>query len=200
MTVLLVRHGETTWNVEGRIQGWAGAPLSGRGREQARTTGETLASAGVDRLVVSDLQRTQETARLLAEGGLDVDRAFESAWRERDFGDYQGLDRATVAERHAEFDADGSLTGVESVPGGESRSGFLDRVREGWRAVADAGHDETVAVVSHGGPIRAVVADVTDRGFETLAREWSPENCGITEIDVTGHPTVVRRDDTGHLD
>lgn len=197
MSVLLVRHGETTWNVEGRVQGWAGAPLSGRGREQARTTGAALADAGVDRLVVSDLQRTQETARLLGEGGLDAERVFERAWRERDFGEYQGLGREAVADRHPEFDADGSLTGVPEIPDGESLESFTGRVREGWRSVRDS--EGTVAVVTHGGPIRAVVAAVTGREFGTLAREWAPDNCSVTEIDVSGDPTVVRRGDTGHL-
>ncbi|PSQ42471.1 histidine phosphatase family protein [Halobacteriales archaeon SW_7_68_16] len=173
MTVLLVRHGETTWNVEERIQGWAGAPLSGRGREQARATGSYLADVGVDRLVVSDLQRTQETAHLVAEGGLDTDPSYERGWRERDFGDVQGLDHAVAAERFSDHDPDASLTAVEDVPG--------------------------AAVVTHGGPIRAVVAAVTNRPMADLAREWSPANCGVTELDVAGEPRLVRRNDTGHL-
>lgn len=200
MTVLLVRHGETTWNVEGRVQGWAGAPLSGYGRDQARTTGAYLDEVGVDRLVVSDLQRTQETARLFGDGGLDIERTFEQGWRERDFGEYQGLGLETVADRHPTYDRDTSLTVVESVPGGESLDEFVHRVLDAWESVATSvDPDETVAVVTHGGPIRAVVAELTGSDMPTLGREWSPDNCGVTEIDVIG-PRVMRRDDTSHLD
>ena len=199
MTVLLVRHGETTWNVEGRIQGWAGAPLSGRGREQARATGSYLADVGVDRLVVSDLQRTQETAHLVAEGGLGTDPSYERGWRERDFGDVQGLDHAVAAERFSGHDPDASLTAVEDVPGGESLASFRGRVLDAWETLPADLDDETAAVVTHGGPIRAVVAAVTDRPIADLAREWSPANCGVTELDVAGEPRLVRHDDTGHL-
>lgn len=198
MTVYLVRHGETTWNVEGRVQGWADAPLSGRGREQARTTGEHLADAGVDRLVVSDLHRTQETARLLEAGGLDAETTYERAWRERNFGEYEGLDRDVVAERHPEFEPDASLTAVSDVPGGESLDEFLQRVLAGWESLLAGYEGESVAVVTHGGPVRVVVAEVTGRAYPTLARQWSPRNCGVTEVDpVEG--VVVRRDNCAHL-
>ena len=72
MTLFLVRHGETTWNRDGTIQGWADSSLTARGRRQARAVGERLAADGVDRLVVSDLQRTRETAAALGEAGVDV--------------------------------------------------------------------------------------------------------------------------------
>lgn len=203
-SILLVRHGETTWNREGRVQGWADTALSGLGREQARLTGEHLAGAfDVDRIVASDLRRAQETTHLLRDSGLPVVRRFDRAWRERDFGDYQGLDRASVAEHAPAFDADGSAVAIESAPGGESLDEFCRRIVSGWESLL-AGLDdgETVAVVTHGGPIRTVVADVTGRDVPTLAREWSPGNCGVTEFEVADGAvhSVVRRDDCAHLD
>jgi probable phosphoglycerate mutase len=221
--VLFVRHGETTWNREGRIQGWAPTSLTGRGRDQARATGTTLRDRGAERLLASDLRRTQETARLLREGtgvggggdeqgsgggdgqdpggdpGVDAPISFDRAWRERDFGDYQGLDRETIAARDDEYDVDGSLSAVGSVPGGESLEEFSRRVADGWESLLACVEDETVAVVTHGGPLRVVVAEVTGRDVPTVAREWTPDNCGITEVDVSGSPDVVRRDDTTHL-
>ncbi|PSP51593.1 hypothetical protein BRC67_07265 [Halobacteriales archaeon QH_3_68_24] len=214
--VLFVRHGETTWNRESRIQGWASTPLTGRGRDQARATGRLLRAAGVDRVVASDLQRARETARLLREGpqrsarygeggdagrargrgdeggpgnegprgggadavgadaaGLDAPLSFDRAWRERDLGEFQGLDRSAVV---------------------------CQRVTAGWESLRSAVDRETVAVVTHGGPLRAAVAAVTGLDVPTLAREWSPSNCGVTEVDVSGTPEVVRRDDTSHLE
>ena len=241
--VLFVRHGETTWNRESRIQGWASTPLTGRGRDQARATGRLLRAAGVDRVVASDLRRARETARLLREGpqrsarygedgdagrtrgrgdeggpgnegprgggadavgadaaGLDAPLSFDRAWRERDLGEFQGLDRSAVADRHPGFDPAESLVAVESVPDGESLADFCQRVTAGWESLRSDVDRETVAVVTHGGPLRAAVAAVTGLDVPTLAREWSPSNCGVTEVDVSGTPEVVRRDDTSHLE
>ena len=213
--VLLVRHGETTWNREDRIQGWAPTSLTGRGRDQARATGVSLREVGVDRVLASDLRRTQETARLLREGtgvaggdddqdtdaqpGVDAPISFDRAWREREFGDYQGLGKEAIAQRDDEYDLDGSLSAVESVPSGESLEEFCRRVADGWESLLTCVEDETVAVVTHGGPLRVVVAEITGRDVPTVAREWAPGNCGVTEVDVSGAPDVVRRDDTSHL-
>ena len=88
--VLLVRHGQTTWNRAGRVQGWAPTPLTERGRAQAEALADHLATEGdLDLLRASDLRRALETAEYVARAtGLEA-RA-ESAWRERDFGCLQG--------------------------------------------------------------------------------------------------------------
>jgi len=200
--VLLVRHGETTWNRAGRIQGWADATLTEAGREQARAIGSHLVdSHSVNRLVVSDLTRTLETADALRAVGVEADPERARAWRERDFGELQGLTRTAIASRHPEYHRGGSLLAVRSVDGGKSLSAFETRVREGWeRLVSDLGAGETVAVVTHGGPIRAVLSAVTGRELASLASEFSPSNCGLTEISVEGSGAeVVLQDGTDHL-
>lgn len=200
-TALVVRHGETTWNRDGRVQGWADSTLTDRGRRQARAVGARLADQRVDHLVVSDLQRTRETAALLQEAGVDAEPAFTRHWRERGFGTYQGLTREEIAARLPEYDPDGSLLAVADVPGGESLAEARERVLDGWehlRATLEAG--ETAVVVTHGGPIRALLAAVTGRDLPTLAAEFSPANCGVTEIGLADGPVVRRRDDTAHLD
>ncbi|QLH80601.1 histidine phosphatase family protein [Halosimplex pelagicum] len=200
--VLLVRHGETTWNRAGRIQGWADATLTEEGREQARAVGSHLVDAhSVDRLVVSDLRRTLETAEVLRAVGVRADPERARAWRERNFGELQGLTRTAIASRHPEYHRDESLLSVRSVAGGESLSAFETRVREGWeRLVDELAAGETAAVVTHGGPIRAVLAAVTGRELATLASEFSPANCGLTEIELSGPDAqVVGRDGTDHL-
>ncbi|WP_436930080.1 histidine phosphatase family protein [Halosimplex halobium] len=200
--VLLVRHGETTWNRDGRIQGWADATLTAAGREQARAVGDRLADAhDLDRLVVSDLKRTLETASLLRAAGVAAEPERARAWRERDFGELQGLTRTAIATRHPEYHREGSLLAVRSVEGGESLSAFETRVLEGWeRLVEELEGGETAAVVTHGGPIRAVLAAVTGRELAALAPEFSPANCGVTELAVDGAAcSVVDRDGTDHL-
>jgi len=199
-TVLLVRHGETTWNRDGKIQGWADSALTDRGRRQARALGDRLAGA-VDRLVVSNLARTRETAAVLADAGVDASSSVAEAWRERDFGAYQGLTRSEIAARHPTFDPDDSLIAVESVPEGESRAALTARVEAGLDALETALEPgETAVVVTHGGPIRVALASVTGRALPALASEWSPDNCGVTALDLDGARSVVTRDDTTHLD
>ena len=103
-TIVLLRHGETDWNADRRIQGWAPVPLNDRGRTQAASAGEHLAAlAEFDRVVASDLRRTRETAALVCEH-LEPAPVFERAWRERDFGVYQGLTYETMFSEYPEFD------------------------------------------------------------------------------------------------
>lgn len=200
--VVLVRHGETTWNRAGRIQGWADATLTDEGRQQARAVGSHLVDAHeVDRLVVSDLKRTLETAEVLREAGVGAEVERARAWRERNFGELQGLTRTAIASRHPEYHRGGSLLAVQTVEGGESLSAFETRVREGWqRLVGELSSGETVAVVTHGGPIRAVLAEVGGRELASLASEFSPDNCGLTEIDVSASGSeILVQDGTDHL-
>jgi len=200
-TVLLARHGETTWNREGRIQGWADATLTDRGREQTRALADRLGARDLDQVVASDLVRTRETVETLRDAGVECDPSFSRAWRERDFGEYQGLTRTAIAARHRAYHVEESLLAVRSVPRGESLAAFDERVREGWeRLRGRLAVDETALVVTHGGPIRAVLAAVNDRELADVARECSPSNCGVTVLEPDGDRTRVRaRDDCAHL-
>src|SRR5215212_2370289 len=95
--LLLVRHGESTWNARGRWQGWADPPLSDLGRAQAEAAGP--AAAPVDAVVSSDLQRARVSAELMA-AVLEIDEVhIERDLRERDVGDFTGLTRAEIEER-----------------------------------------------------------------------------------------------------
>lgn len=186
-TVLLVRHGETLWNREGRIQGWAPTTLTERGRDQASRAGEYLADAfDVDRVVASDLRRTRETAALLREAGVgpDADPDFERGWRERDFGVYQGLPYDEVFERHPEHDATTGIVSLDATPeGGESMLDLYDRVLGAFqRLVVGAADDETVVVVTHGGPIYIVVGHAKGQDMVTAIKEGHQSNCAVNEL------------------
>lgn len=194
-TVLLVRHGETAWNREGRIQGWSPTPLTERGHEQACGVAAHLAADhDVDRVVASDLRRTRETARpVVRETGAPV--SFDRGWRERSFGVFEGVLAENFFEDHPEYGVfeTGYHAATETPENGESIVEARERALDAWeRLVADLGGDETVAVVTHGGPVMTIVGQLRGLDVVTQIREVRIENCSVTEVAVGSEPELVR--------
>ena len=150
--LLLVRHGESTWNAEGRWQGWADAPLSDLGRGQAEAAAP--AAAPVDAVVSSDLERARVTAELMA-AVLEVDGVHvEPGLRERDVGDFTGLTRIEIEERWPGV-LSGSNTSLARDPRfGESVEHLTDRVHEALTRLAATYAGQRVLVITHGGVVR----------------------------------------------
>lgn len=159
VNLLLVRHGQSTWNAEGRWQGSADAPLSALGRRQARSAAGRLGA--VDVLVASDLERAVHTALLIGEELGVGPVVVEAGLRERDVGEWTGCTRAEISERWPEemaaFQAGGAWAGGVRPPGGEAVGAVLERAVSALHRVAgavEAGSD--VVAISHGGVIRAL--------------------------------------------
>jgi broad specificity phosphatase PhoE len=178
--LILVRHGESTWNAEERLQGQLDPPLSERGREQSLALAGMLDGLPDDRVVCSDLGRARETAELL---GLRPAR-FDARWREIDVGEWGG-------RTAAEIDAQGSeLTnwrgGPRRAPSGEPWEAFSARVAGAVdELIAAAG---SWLVVCHGGCIRVAVAHVT--GADPLAL-GSPPNASATVFELGPRPRLL---------
>jgi probable phosphoglycerate mutase len=118
--ILLVRHGESVWNAEGRWQGAANPPLSDAGRAQARALADALRDAGIDSVVASDLDRAGETAQIVADAlGLAVP-VVDARWRERDVGEISGHTRAEIEQKWPGLLERWRRGELESMPGGES--------------------------------------------------------------------------------
>ena len=195
-TILVLRHGETAWNDNGRLQGWAPVPLNDRGHEQAAAVAEAIATEyDVDRIVTSDLRRTVETARPVARAtGAPIER--DSAWRERDFGALQGLDYREAFGGYPEFSIyESGHWAVDAVPdGGESWLGMRERAQAAFDGlVEELDESDTVLVVTHGGPTHAVLETIEGvDAVESLDR-YEVGNCAGVEIAVdNGHCSVVR--------
>lgn len=153
--LVLVRHGVTDWNVEGRIQGQGGVGLSDQGHEQAKLTAEWLAESYPDaRLYSSDLERCRETVAPLAElMGAGV--TYHRELRERDFGDWTGHTHTEVERRWpAAWAAWCAGQDVATAIGGEPTEALAERVEAFARHALGELLDEEIAVlVSHGGSI-----------------------------------------------
>jgi broad specificity phosphatase PhoE len=179
--LLLIRHGETDWNVEGRYQGQEDPPLNRRGRDQALLLAEQLSGIPLDVLYSSPLARARETARALEER-LAVPVHFEARLMEIHLGDWGGRLAAEVAEKDAErylrWDTDPwSVT----PPGGES----LFQVRERVHAAADEivrRHErKTIGLVAH--RISLAMLKIRYQNLDpSLVRKFYLPNAGWEEV------------------
>jgi broad specificity phosphatase PhoE len=159
-TLLLVRHGETDWNAEGRLQGHTDRPLNEYGRRQARALAERLAGDDISAVYASDLSRARETAEILA-APLGLPVVLEPGLRERNWGSWEGL---TGSERDR----------VEYV--GEAPEEHAERVLAAVRAIADRHVGEKIVVVTHGGSLRRVQAATYGMALPVV------ENCAVWAV------------------
>jgi broad specificity phosphatase PhoE len=156
----LVRHGETDWNAAGRWQGHTDIALNETGREQARVAAERLRHVALAGIVSSDLSRARETAEIIAATlGLEI-AFFDATLRERAFGPFEGLTGDECVRLHPrEWRA---WREEQIAPeGGEDRRTLAARVAVGIRRAAQevARGDAAALVVTHGGALRAAVAE-----------------------------------------
>jgi len=202
-TIVLVRHGETDWNRERRVQGWAPVALSDRGHQQAdRLAARLAADYSVDRLISSDLRRTVETARPIARA-VGCERTTDRRWRERNFGVLQGLDYGTLFLGHPEFTlTEVGYTAAEARPeGGESLLDQRTRVLGAFSELrAELASDETAVVVTHGGPLYLILGWIHGLDIEATIMDQEQGNCAINEIYDDGELAVRRENDCSHLD
>jgi broad specificity phosphatase PhoE len=152
--LLLVRHGESTWNARGRWQGWADPPLSDLGRAQSEAAAP--AAAPIDAVVSSDLQRARATAELMA-AVLEVDPGsvvIEPDLRERDVGDFTGLTRAEIEERWPGVLSNVAASIARDRRFGETVEQLATRVNAALARLAARFAGQRVLVVTHGGVVR----------------------------------------------
>ncbi len=152
----LVRHGETEWNANRRLQGWLDIPLSDVGTRQAEQLAEYLQSPAfdvpIDAIVSSDLNRAYETARIAA-GHLGLHVHASRDLRERCYGIYEGRDWAALDELRANKGGPDFRNPQQEVEKGESLHGFNVRIGEAFEALARQYRGQRVLVFSHGGVI-----------------------------------------------
>ena len=195
--VILVRHGETDWNAEGRIQGHLPVPLNERGRAQAEAVGARLEPVPFAALYSSDLLRARQTAEAIGRASGQRVRD-DRRLREWDLGILSGLMRSVAEELHPEaFGIFRKRLLDEPVPGGESIRARYERVTAAVQEIADRHPGETVVAVSHGGPLgdcyrRAVGApmgsqmriDLFNAGVSVLrvmGEDWHLESWGAVD-------------------
>jgi probable phosphoglycerate mutase len=201
--ILLIRHGETQWNVRRRIQGWKGTGLNALGRRQAGVVARRVKAMGLnlDAILVSDLKRAVQTAQALARlCRLPLLRAKE--WRERCFGDWEGksIDEVLAGYRLGpEMRRDPFL--VFDPKGGESMTVFARRTEMALRNIESRYAGKTVAVVTHGGPMRIAACLATGIPMKKYFLLGRPGNSSLTLIQRQGGVRWLEfYNDTAHLE
>lgn len=210
-TIVLIRHGRTHLTESKRISGRGGENpgLSDLGREDAHKVAKAIAEIGstgpwshlapVSAIVASPIQRTLDTAHILAnELGLGVETNDDIA--EISFGDWDGHTNAEVMNKWADAFQEWQGSWTVSPPNGESLESFDKRVQSGRRAILSEHRGKTVAVVSHVMPIRGFLKAGMDAG---IASYWRPQisPCSITIIRFWGDQAaeVITMNATSHL-
>ena len=196
-TLIVVRHGETSANLDGVWHGSTDTELTPRGRAQAERVAERLARECADAAAVyaSDLRRARDTAHPIARAlGLEV--STELGLREFDLGSWEGRTYRELHERHRLWDH--MREDPHYAPhGGESPLRVAERITAALRRIALQHPDARVVVVGHGGALSLAFGLLLDGDYSRWRRVM--DNCGISEL--TLEPlALLRLIDTAHLD
>lgn len=185
--ILMIRHGQTAYNAEGRWQGNLDVPLDAVGQQQARLLAEHVGRIPLQALYSSDLGRAYATAEAIAQV-VNLPIQLDPRLREINLGVFQGRTRleiqALYADDMAKWDSDDHFV----VPNGESRLLLQSRMMEAFNEIADQHQDETIALVTHGGSIRM-----------TLRALFANRQIGDIRIENTSITTLERRHHSWHL-
>jgi len=196
----LVRHGETAWNAEGRVQGQLDIPLNEVGRKQARAVGAVLGREKFDAIYSSDLQRVMQTAEPAAKA-LGMAPVLDARLRERHYGMFEKLTYVEVKEKHPEEYARFHRKDLDyDFRSGESLRTFNARSLASVGEIAARHAGGSVLVFTHGGVLEMVYRYARNAGLSS-PRDFEIPNAAINRVDIAGEAwQVLQWADKAHLD
>lgn len=200
--LIAIRHGETAWNVDTRIQGHLDIPLNDTGLWQARQVGQALAHEPVAAIYSSDLLRAWATAEAVAQA-TGAPLTPERGLRERCFGDFQGRTFQQIEDESPEQALRWRKRDPDFVPegGGESLSMLRERIERTVHVIAARHPGQQIVLVAHGG-VMDVLYRLATRLHLQAPRTWQLTNAAINRLLWTHSSglTLVGWADTQHLD
>jgi len=200
--LLLIRHGQSTWNAIGRIQGWADPPLDDTGRDQARKLARRLTAEGyaIAAIYSSPLLRAQQTAEMIGQA-LALPVQTDERLKENDVGQITGLTGPEIERQFPEWIAAFHRIGNEWVPppGGEDRDHFVRRAVSVMTDIIARHSDQTAIVVSHGGTLGVYLAHLLEMPIHRRL-PFQFDNASLSIVRVTERRVrLVKFNDTWHL-
>ena len=199
--VLFARHGQTTYNVEQRLQGWLDVPLNKTGELQAGLLARRLSAYPIDAIYTSDLQRTVNTARVVADlHQPPLNPVAVSGFREFNYGRWSGMNFTEIEEKYPDEVAAWRKNVRDVVlPEGESIAQFSNRVRGALREVLARHDQQTLLIVTHGGVIRVLLCAALGLPPENYG-QFRSESTSLTEIHYNQNSARLSSlNDTAHL-
>ena len=192
--LVLLRHGESQWNLENRFTGWVDVPLSPRGVQEAKNAGEKLRSFTFNHAFTSALVRANDTLRLVLDviGQSNIPIEKDKALNERMYGELQGLNKDETVKKYGEAQVKIWRRSYDvRPPGGESLKDTADRVLPYYAQAIKPSllKGETILIAAHGNSLRALIMEL-----EQLSREQ------VLELNIpTGAPLLYELDQTGKV-
>jgi len=200
VNILLVRHGESVWNKEQRIQGRKDPGLSEKGERQARALARRLKKEDIEMIYTSGLKRCVQTARMIAkETGADV-KIF-SGLEEIILGDWQGRTVEEIKKIYAKvYEVWLKAPSRAKIPGWEGIIRFTKRVDNTFKSILNSNPASCVCIVTHLGVITAYLSRTLDTDFDMLFKTIRVDNCGISKISHKNGRSIIQFvNDTRHL-
>ncbi len=199
-TIIIIRHGETFWNREHRIQGHLDSALTPEGIAAAQACALRLSNEPIDVVLASDLGRVRHTAAILTQGR-SLPITFDAALRERSFGTGEGLTYAEMDSKYPQMFSQAGLVDAEfTLPDGENRAAFHARINTAIQRLAAAHEGKRLLVVTHGGVLGVIYRWINDLPIASSQKVTIP-NVGYNRISAApGGWKIEVWADTSHLD
>lgn len=197
-TLVLLRHGESQWNLENRFTGWVDVPLSSKGIEEANAAGEKLRGYTFDRAFTSVLQRAIRTLAIVLEltGQKTIPIEQDQALNERHYGDLQGLNKAETARKYGDAQVKLWRRSFDvQPPNGESLKDTLARVLPYWETVIypHVQRGKRLIIAAHGNSLRSLVMHLDKLSQEEVLELNIPTGVPLVyEFDADGKPVSHR--------
>ncbi len=200
MNIFIVRHGESVWNKEQRVQGRQDPGLSAKGMRQARAAAKRLKGEGIKVVYSSDLKRASQTAQIIAKASKArfvpepcLEEMILGAWQGKTIDEVRRLfPRSYAAWKRAPSKA--------RIPGWEGVPRFNARVRKAFKSIIEDNPDSDVCVVTHWGVIAAFFSMVMKMDFDGFFKKVRIDNCGINKVSFRKGEAIIQCiNDTLHL-
>ncbi len=188
MKIIFIRHGETKPNIERTYSGWNNVPLNRRGKAQAKKVGKHLSNEKIDKIYSSDLKRAREFARLAFKKS-HIEASFDL--REINFGAFEGLTHEKIMDSYPKQYRAWLLNPEKTtIPQGESLYDLKKRVFNFLSKIKKTQKHTTVAIVSHAGPIKSIIAHLNrSNNFWKI----DVDNASITVLEHKNGKVLIKK-------
>ncbi|MFL0269535.1 histidine phosphatase family protein [Candidatus Clostridium radicumherbarum] len=200
LRLYITRHGETEWNIEGRMQGWKNSNLTERGRMNAIALGQSLKDIEFKKVYCSPLDRTKETTELIFKGR-NIEVVYDDNLKEINLGELEGLNQEEIKNIYPEFQSHFWKNPQEYVPiSGEGFYDVKDRVINALQRIIRENPEGNVMIVTHGVVLKTIHAYFKDL---TLDRLWDPPfiyDTSLTIVEIeNGIAKIIVEGDISHI-